>query len=377
MNSVYINKVSKFLPNRPVSNATMEQYLGKINDKESKAKNIVLRNNGIETRYYALDEQGNPTHTNAEITAEAIKQLCDDSLKLEDIELISCGTSSPDYLMPSHAVMVHGELKNGITEVNTAAGNCCAGMNALKYGYFSVMTGNTKNAVCTGSERMSSWMLANHFDQEVKHLESLQEKPIIGFQKDFLRWMLSDGAGAVLLESTPKGAYPLKIEWIESYSYAHEIETCMYAGAEKKTDGSLTSFSDINSNEWLNKSIFSVKQDTRLLDKYIAAKGVESVQIAFKKHQLTPEDITYLLPHVSSHYFIKGLFNALKEANFEFAEERWYTNLKKVGNVGAGSVFLMLEELVASNTLKKGDKILLCVPESARFSYAYALLTVQ
>jgi 3-oxoacyl-[acyl-carrier-protein] synthase-3 len=36
----------------------------------------------------------------------------------------------------------------------------------------------------------------------------------------------------------------------------------------------------------------------------------------------------------------------------------------------------MLDELNRSGRVKKGDRILLMVPESARFSYAYALLTV-
>jgi 3-oxoacyl-[acyl-carrier-protein] synthase-3 len=51
-------------------------------------------------------------------------------------------------------------------------------------------------------------------------------------------------------------------------------------------------------------------------------------------------------------------------------------NLKTKGNVGAGSIYIMLEELFNNGTLKKGDKILLAVPESARFSYAFSYLTV-
>jgi 3-oxoacyl-[acyl-carrier-protein] synthase-3 len=36
----------------------------------------------------------------------------------------------------------------------------------------------------------------------------------------------------------------------------------------------------------------------------------------------------------------------------------------------------MLEELFHSGQLKKGDKILCMIPESARFSYVYSLMTV-
>ncbi|MBE8713908.1 beta-ketoacyl-ACP synthase III [Sphingobacterium hungaricum] len=376
MKEVYINKLAKFLPNEVVSNDEMESYLGKINDKESKARRIVLRNNGIEQRYYALTKEGKPTHTNVQLTAEAIRQLYDADFKPEDMELLSCGTSSPDYLMPSHAVMVHGELKSGQTEINSSAGNCCAGMNAMKFAYLSVKSGSTSNAVCTGSERMSSWMIADHFNKEVDNLKELEEQPIIAFNKDFLRWMLSDGAGAMLLENEPKGDLPLKIEFMEGYSFAHEIETCMYAGGDKLEDGTLKSFSDYTSEEWLTKSIFAVKQDTKLLDKYILDKGVEGIQMAMAKHNITPDDIDFLLPHVSSHYFVEELYQKLIVAGIEFSREKWFLNLKTIGNVGAGSVYIMLQELVASGKLKKGQHIMLCVPESARFTYAYAYLTV-
>ena len=62
--------------------------------------------------------------------------------------------------------------------------------------------------------------------------------------------------------------------------------------------------------------------------------------------------------------------------NIEIPWDKWFMNLSKVGNVGSASIFIMLEELSKSGKLKKGDKILLSVPESARFSYSYAYLTV-
>ncbi|SKB86282.1 3-oxoacyl-[acyl-carrier-protein] synthase-3 [Sphingobacterium nematocida] len=376
MNQVFINRVSKFLPNDPIVNEDMEMYLGKINDKESKAKRIVLRNNGIQTRYYALTKEGVATHTNVLLTANAIRNLLDEDFKASDIQLISCGTSSPDYLMPSHAVMVHGELKNGQSEVNSASGNCCAGMNALKFGYLSIKAGNTENAVCTGSERMSSWMLADHYNKEVENLQELEQQPIISFNKDFLRWMLSDGAGAMLLENKPRGPLSLRVEWIEGYSYAHELDVCMYAGSDKLSDGTLKPFSDYSSVEWLKQSIFAVKQDTKLLDKYILDKGVESMKSAMDKHGINPGDVDYLLPHVSSHYFVDGLYDRFAKAGIEITRDKWFMNLRSVGNVGAGSVYLMLEELVNSGKLLAGQHVLLCVPESARFTYSYAYLTV-
>ena len=376
MSEVYITKSSKFLPNNPISNDEMENMLGLINDETSKARRIVLRNNGIKNRFYAIDEKGNPTHSNADLTFLAIKGLFDDQFTSQNVELLSCGTSTPDLLLPSHAAMVHGLLQNRSVELNSSSGVCNAGMNALKFGYLSVKSGNTNNAICTGSERVSTWMLADKFENEIINLKKLEEQPIVAFKKDFLRWMLSDGAAAFLLENKPSGNISLKIEWMEAFSYAYELETCMYAGGDKLADGSIKPWSDYKSSEWLSESVFAIKQDVKLLDAHILQKGALSMKAALEKNNVGADQVTYFLPHVSSHYFVKGLYNALKDQNIEIPMERWFMNLKHVGNVGSASIYLMLEELMNSGNLKKGDKILLSVPESGRFSYSYAYLTV-
>ena len=78
LSKVYINNTSSFLPNEAVSNEEMEMYLGMINGNPSKSRGIVLRNNGIKQRYYALTKEGKPTHTNAEMTALAVRGLFKD-----------------------------------------------------------------------------------------------------------------------------------------------------------------------------------------------------------------------------------------------------------------------------------------------------------
>ena len=376
MKDVYITRITKFMPNEPVDNEQMEEKLGVINGQVSKARRIVLRNNKIKERYYAIDENGSVTHNNAQLTAEAIVLLCDEDFTKDDIELLSCGTSSPDQILPSHASMVHGFLKNGNIEINSPSGACCSGMTAMKYGYLSVMTGQVNNAACAGSERTSSWMKADVFANEVAHLKELEDSPILAFNKEFLRWMLSDGAGAVLLENEPKGDAPLKIEWMDGYSYAHEMETCMYAGAEKEADGHLTPWSEFAAEEWSKMSLFAMKQDTRLLGNNILVKGVDSLKQTYEKHGIGPDDVDFYLPHISSYYFKQGLYDEMKKQGVEMPWEKWFLNLEHIGNIGAASIYVMLEELVQSGKLSKGDKILLHVPESARFSYMYAYLTV-
>ncbi|MCY0969869.1 beta-ketoacyl-ACP synthase III [Chryseobacterium wangxinyae] len=378
MQDVFITKASTYLPNEPVSNDEMESYLGLVNNTPSKARALILRNNKIKTRYYALDKEGKPTHTNAQITAKAVEGLFDEHFKKEDMQLLSCGTSSADQIQPSHSSMVHGELNIGKSvEINTATGLCNSGMNALNYGFLNIKAGVKDNAVCVGSERMSAWMTADKFNHEAENLKLLEERPIVAFKREFLRWMLSDGAAAFLLEPKPReNETSLKIEWIDFYSYAHQIEACMYSGCEKQEDGSLKSWAEYPAEEWLNQSIFALKQDTKILDKYILVKGAESLRTSFDKHQLDPDTVDHVLAHISSGYFKEGLKEEFANVGLDFPWEKWFYNLSEVGNVGAGSIFIAVEQLMNSGRLKKGEKILLCVPESGRFAYSCALLTV-
>jgi 3-oxoacyl-[acyl-carrier-protein] synthase-3 len=357
----------------------MEEYLGYINNKPSKSKKIVLRNNGITTRYYALNKQQKATHTNAQMTALAVKALfADNPEAIREIDLLSCGTSSPDQMMPSHGVMVHGWLPEAeAIEVVSPSGVCCAGMHALKYAYMAVKSGEAQLAVATGSERFSASLVANNFEEEAQKLKELTENPFISFDKEFLRWMLSDGASAVLLspEPNPEGL-SLRIDWIEGASYANEMETCMYMACEKLPDGTVKSYLDYTPEEIMKKSIFSIKQDITLLSNNIVPLGAKRIKQIFDKKGLTSDDIDYFLPHMSSEFFKPKIFEQIALHGATIPYEKWFVNLTTLGNVGAGSVYLMIHELFHSGRLKKGERILCLVPESSRFSYMYAMMTV-
>ncbi|MCW3093529.1 MAG: 3-oxoacyl-acyl-carrier-protein synthase-3 [Ferruginibacter sp.] len=376
---VYINNTAVFFPNEPVSNDEMEDYLGLIDNKPSKSKRIVLRNNGIKNRFYALTKEGKPTHTNAEMTALAVRALYkDDAEALKSIELLSCGTSSPDQIMPSHGVMVHGLLPetNGI-EVVSPAGVCCAGMHAFKYAYLSIKAGEIKKAVATGSERFSISLVSSVFEEEAQQLKALEANPYIGFEKEFLRWMLSDGASAFSMSDRPnETGVSLRVDWIEGVSYANEKEACMYMGAEKLEDGTLKGYLEYPAEEIANKSLLSIKQDVKLLGDNIVPLGGLGLKAALDKHGLPSSEVDYFLPHMSSDFFKDKIFKRLIENETGITYDKWFVNLSELGNVGAASVYLMVDELFHSGKLKKDNKILLLVPESARFSYMYSLLTV-
>lgn len=87
MRNVYINKVAVFLPNKPVSNEEMEDYIGLIGGKPSRVRSIVLKQNGIKTRYYGLDKEHKITHSNAQLAKEAVLRLFEKNAVPTDISL--------------------------------------------------------------------------------------------------------------------------------------------------------------------------------------------------------------------------------------------------------------------------------------------------
>ena len=372
----YITRSAVFLPNAPVENENIESVLGMIAGKPSRARRIVLRNNGIRQRYYAIDpETGKTTHTNAQLTAEAVRGLNVPG----DIDCLVTGTTMPDQLMPNHGVMVHGELGISACEVVSTAGICVAGITALKYAYLAVLSGQANNAVATGSEQASAVLHARNFEAESEHrVAELENNPEIAFEKDFLRWMLSDGAGAFLVQDKPvTTGLSLRIDWIEILSQANHMEVCMYAGGEKQDDGSLKGWKEFPADEWTKRSVFSVKQDVRLLNESVVYQTIgKPLEKVMATRGLTPAAVDWFLPHMSSEYFRKPLADCMAAMDFPVTQEKWFTNLHTKGNTGSAAIYIMLDELFKSGMLKAGERLLCFIPESGRFTGSLMYLTV-
>ena len=129
-------RTGKLLSKLSVSNNEMEEYLGLISGKHSKVQRIVLKQNGIKQRYYALDKKQKITHTNAEMAMQAIQKIVgtDRKKSQKDIELLACATATPDQILPSHASMVHGLWEEPV-EIFSSAGVCLSCLQALKIAY--------------------------------------------------------------------------------------------------------------------------------------------------------------------------------------------------------------------------------------------------
>ncbi len=380
----FITQICGFLPNPSVPNEAIETVLGQAGGRPSMTRRRVLQANGILARHYAIDPaSGAQSHTNAQLAAAAVRLLVERTGLdlLSNLALLSCGTATADQMIPGHASMVHGELQAAPCEIVSVAGACCTGITALKYACLAVAGGEHPRAVVTASELTSPLMRASHFAPELaERAAALEKNPTLAFEHDFLRWMLSDGAAAMLVEPEPiaRGKMPaLKVEWIDSLSFAGEAEVCMYHLAAKR-DGKLVSWKSVEDpQEWVRGGFFNMGQDARMLSEQIGQLvGRKGLGAMLKKHPLSVDEIDWFVTHHSSNYFLPEVQKRIAEVGLPIPPERQFSTLSEQGNTGSASVFLSIEALAQRGQLQKGQKLLVFVPESARFSVVYALFTV-
>ena len=376
----YIVATGSYLPGPSIDNEHMEAVLGLVAGKKSRYRKRILKSNGIESRHYALGEDGKPNVMSEEMAAFAIQDaLAQGKYDVKDIQMLAVGTSIQEILVPGIASQVHGRLGERPMEIMSCHGVCGAGAAAIKSAYLNVRCGEVQRAVAAAVERPSAVLRGNLFAQES---EIAPNKPgengeYAYFNADFLRWMLSDGAGASVIQNTPHEHLPsLRIDWIEAQSYAHELPVCMTLGTNKGGDiGIENTWNYELENPSMSK--FLLRQDTRLLEEGIATAVAGVLVKALEERQLDVSKVDHFLPHISSYFFEDIYKKGLAELGQPIADEKWFTNLKTKGNTGSASIFIMLDEALRTNRFKHNDSILLMIPESGRFSATYIHLTCQ
>jgi len=363
--TAYITSVGAYLPGEPIGNDDLEAYIGTIAGSE-RIRRRMLEANGIEKRHYAIDRSGATLMLNEELAEKAIRSaLANRGITPRDVGMLATGTTQGDLPVPGFASMVHGRLGGGPMEVLSAGGVCCSGIAALRAAEGSVNLKRHRTAVAVGSELVSRSLRADRF----------VEKP--GFDAEFLRWMLSDGAGAVVVEdrSRPDGM-SLRIDWSHLVSHADRFPVCMYAGANQPdaVEPGSTWQDQTRPIEAHEAGMLNLRQDTGILNN-IVALGVEEYVRLVRDGLIEPTRIDHLLVHYSSEYFRSDIVRLMSEAGLMIPEEKWFTNLQTRGNTGAASIFIMLEEAFNGGRFNHGDRILLMVPESGRFSVSFVHLT--
>ncbi len=367
--SVYVNATGAFYPGEPVDNAHIDDYIAPLNPGSSRLKRRILAENGIQQRYYSVGPDGKTRYSTAHMAAAAIRHcLADADIAVSDIDLLCTGTSGGDATLPGFSNMVQGELAAPPMMTSSHSGVCAAGVAALQYAAMALDSGRAQRAVVATSEMPSRLFKRSRFASRGYDID---------FDAHFLRWMLSDAAGAWLVESVPRGDHPLKLINLHLRSFSGDYPVCMQVGLSANTAASAQeSYLDYDSFADAEKAgAYALRQNIRLLPNLFDVAIHEYVRLV----QAGWNDngrIDYFLCHYSSQRFAGVVRELLDKAGLSIPDERWYNNLQTRGNTGASSIFVMLDDFLRTHDVKPGERIFCFIPESGRFTVGYLLFEV-
>ncbi|HXQ17695.1 MAG TPA: beta-ketoacyl-ACP synthase III [Caulobacteraceae bacterium] len=371
---VYITGTAAFLPGEPVACEQMEDFIGRMPAGCSAFGRRALRWNGIQRRHYALGADGRWLHSNASMCADAVRAAMDVAgLDLRDLDCLAAATTQGDLLVPGHASAVHGELGGGTLELASFQSVCASSLMAAKYAWMAVKSGEAGCAAAVAGEFSSRWFRPSFY----QGTELIDAKGRLAMAADFLRFTLSDGAGAVVMERQPRSeGLSLKVDWIDLTSLAGQFDPCMWAGAtpEGRTerDGAWSCAGPAAAHA---SGAIALQQDFTLLKSVIRAWiGVYLQKV--DAGRIDPAAVDHLLCHYSAQSLREEIVGLLEATDAMIPQERWFTTLQDSGNVGSASIWIMLDGLMRSGRLKAGQKILCIVPESGRAMVGFMMLEV-
>lgn len=364
--TAYLTGFGRYLPGDPVDNDGIAARLGGNDPVTERIRRRVLEANGIRQRHYALDEHGEPTELNEELAVKAVRAALDDrGVGADDVRMLACATTMGDVLVPGFASMVHGRLGGGPMQLLSASGVCASGLAALDAAVSKIKLGDHPRAVVVGSELASRSLRQRRFDGIRAGMDS-----------HFLRWMLSDGAGAVVVEFQPHPSRPsLRVDWVRHVSLAHEHDVCMRAGMDGIEPSVGRTWQDAGIADAEAAGMFALRQDVSVLDE-LAEAGLRQFEELVDIGLVDVKHLDHVVCHYSTNVFRDLAFDGLRRRIPTLDTDRWFSNLETRGNTGSASIFIALEEAWSSGRFAPGETVLLAVPESGRFSFAFAHLTV-
>ena len=355
----FITQSGSFLPGPPIENDDIEKYLGTI-DGEEEVKKTVLRMNGIVQRHYAQDSSQQPTFDVYQLACEAVKDCLSERGSVpEPISFLTAGTTYAPLGGPGLSSILHDQLQQrslltAPVEISSHSGICTSAAAAMVAAIRGVAAGDHQTAVCVGTEHPSSALKQQAIDPIDDRDQNVDLRRSQWFMSVFLRFMLSDGAGAFLLESNPKPTgVSLQVNWTHALSFANETPLCMK----------------------LENQGVRLSQDISILTKYLVPMARKFTASAMQRNDDSLDRYKIVLPHLSSFFFRRKMERVMQEFSESPGPVPYWTNLATAGNTGSASIYIMLDQYLRENSVKDGDRILLFIPESGQFNFVMVSLT--
>jgi 3-oxoacyl-[acyl-carrier-protein] synthase-3 len=304
-----ITGVAGYLPEFILNNAELEKIVETTDD-------WIMSRTGIKERRI-LKEQGKGT---SDLGAEAVKRLLEKTgTSPEEVDFLLCATVTPDMQFPATANIICDKvgIKNGFSYDLNAG--CSGFLYALATASKFVETGTCKKVVVVGAEKMSS---------------------IVDYQDRATCVIFGDGAAAIMLEpSTDENVIIDSILRVDGSGRQHLYQ---------KAGGSVwpASIKTVEAREHF------IHQEGQAVFKAAVSKMADVSVEMMSKHNLTSEDIAWLVPHQANMRIIEATAHRMK-----LPKEKVMINIEKFGNTTAATLPLCLWEW--EKKLKKGDNIIL------------------
>ncbi len=251
---------------------------------------------------------------------QAVNRLLESTgTKPEEVELLICATSNPDYRFPSTAsVIAHGTGLSACYAYDIQA--ACAGfIVALEDAAAYIKSGLRKKVVVVCAEKMSS--MVNYQDRSTC--------PLFG-----------DGAAAVLVEPTEENVGVMDAVFhVDGSGLEH-----LYM----KAGGSVHPACQ----ETLDAGEHFLFQDGRHVYKHAVTDMLTSSLAIMERNNLSVDDIDWLVPHQANMRIIEAV-----SSRAGVPAEKVLVNIEHTGNTSAASIPICLDEY--KDRLKKGDRIVL------------------
>lgn len=306
-----------YLPEMVVTN----DDLAKIMDTSDE---WISSRTGIRARHLVKEE------TTASMCVEAAKRaLADAGMQAEEIDLIIVGTITGDHVTPSTACEVQAAIgadKAVAFDVNAA---CSGFLFALHTAHAYIQAGIYKNALLLGAETLSK---------------------IMDWSDRSTCVLFGDGAGAAVVRADETGliAFDQGSDGAKGHVLAckNRNNNNPYVTNDKEYD-----YVHMDGQEVYK---FAVSTVPKSIQKVLEKASADALEDGTEKPAYTTDDINYYVLHQANIRIIQSVAKRLK-----VEESRFPISLDHCGNVSAGSVPILLDEMNRQGLLKRGDKIVM------------------
>lgn len=293
------------LPQKTVSNKELEGLIDTTDE-------WIKSRTGIERRHIAVEE----TTTSMAVSA-AKKAIENAGIKAEEIDLIIVGTVSGDRCFPSTACQVQsaiGAVNAAAFDLNAACAGFLFGL-AIADAYMKAQMANT--VLIIGAETLSKMM---------------------DWQDRSTCVLFGDGAGAAVVRREKTGILSI------------------VQGSDGRRGEALTCHNRPVNNPFVKREepLDYTKMDGQAVYRFAVKTVPVAIEQALKKADVKADEIEYFLLHQANIRIIEAVAKKMGQPI-----EKFPTNLQECGNISAGSVPILLDEVNRKGKLTKGDKIVL------------------